>query len=203
MVQAVDEGVGQIMDTLERLGIAENTVVIFTSDNGPTTCGQAGPLKGGKNRQWEGGIRVPTVMWWPGTIEAGRVSEERMILMDALPSALAINGIDPGPLRFDGVDFSSHLREGSPLGERKIYFEYHRIWKDDDHRYVIIDENNWKWAYNLQSPDLNGHGLFDLNNDLGEENNLASQHPELVAQRMKELRAWLDTVGGEDYNKRK
>lgn len=202
MVQAIDDGVGQILDTLERLGIEEETLVIFTSDNGPTGPGSAGPLEGGKNRLWEGGIRVPTVMWWPGTIEAGRVTDERMIVMDVLPTALAVNQLDPGPLQFDGIDFSPHLRDGgTSLGDRWFYFEYHAIWKEE-HQYAIIDDNNWKWAYDLKSPDLTGHGLFDLENDIGETNNLASEYPDLVETRMTQLRAWLNSVGGEDYNKR-
>ncbi|MFW5828880.1 MAG: sulfatase-like hydrolase/transferase [Planctomycetota bacterium] len=168
--------------------------VIFTSDNGPTTHGQAGPLLGGKNRIWEGGIRVPTVMWWPGTIAAGRISDERMMTMDLMPTMMALNGIDPGPLQFDGVDLSAHITEAASLPSRFLYFNYHGI-NDTVYQLGIIDDDNRKWAQNVSNPDLAGDGIFDLDADLGETTNLVMDLLDLNDTRRAEMQAWLESVG--------
>jgi arylsulfatase A-like enzyme len=96
-VEEVDWSVGRVLDTLQELELAENTLVLFTSDNGPwlikeSDGGVATPLRGGKGSTWEGGVRVPTVAWWPGTIEAGSVSDTVAGTIDLLPTLVGLSG---------------------------------------------------------------------------------------------------------------
>ncbi|MEM0970409.1 MAG: sulfatase-like hydrolase/transferase, partial [Verrucomicrobiota bacterium] len=128
VVEELDWSVGQILRTLRETGLAEQTLVFFTSDNGPWLVmndegGSAGPLRDGKGSTWEGGMRVPGIAWWPGTIRPDRTGIVASAL-DLFPTALALGGASlPEGVTIDGRDLSAYFREGK-LPPRKPFFFY-------------------------------------------------------------------------------
>ncbi|MEM1294433.1 MAG: sulfatase [Verrucomicrobiota bacterium] len=128
VVEELDWSVGQILTHLQSSGLADNTLVVFTSDNGPWTVmhdegGSAGPLRDGKGSTWEGGMRVPAIAWWPGTIEPGRTPIVAST-MDLFTTSLALGGAAlPEDVTIDGRDLSSFFREGK-LPPKKAFFFY-------------------------------------------------------------------------------
>ena len=112
VVEELDDSTGRILDKLRALGLAENTLVLFTSDNGPerNTPGTAAPLRGTKHTVYEGGLRVPCIAWWPGHVPAGRVCREFLTTLEIFPTLAGLTGADlPGALNLDGFDVSSLL----------------------------------------------------------------------------------------------
>ena len=170
--QAIDEidwSVGQILDTLESTGIDENTLVIFTSDNGPA-IGSAGPLKGRKGSTHEGGMREATVVRWPGKIPAGEDNDELMTAMDLLPTFAKLAGAKiPGDRVIDGKDIWPTLagKTGTPH-ER---FFYHR-----GNELQAVRSGKWK----LHAKDGKPTQLYDLDRDIGEQSNLIKTRTKVV-----------------------
>ena len=168
-VEAVDTSVGRIMDTLQELGIAENTLVFFTSDNGPSAGLTASPLRGAKGGpRYEGNMRMPTLAWWPGTIPAGTVCLEIGATTDILPTLAKICHADvPSDRIIDGKDISALLTTPNAKSPHEVlYYEYEGI-----------RQGNWKMVV-VKNKSL----LFDLETDIGESNNIAGDHPEKVKQ---------------------
>jgi len=184
MVTRMDKDVGRIMTLLKELGLDENTLVIFTSDNGPTYAGgadstffeSAGPLRGLKGSVWEGGIRVPFIARWPGKIEAGSESGHVTAFWDFLPTCAELLGRRP-PRDIDGVSMLPTL-QGRP-GRQKQH--KHLYWELRGQQGVRMGD--WKAVRLKPNQKIQ---LFDLSRDIGEQNDLAGQHPEIVAQ-MKEI----------------
>ena len=127
-IEEIDWSVGRILNTLKEVGIAENTLVIFTSDNGPwlvfkTRGGSAGPLRGGKGTTWEGGMREPCIMWWPGTIKANSISTSVVVSIDIFPTIASIVGYDLSTHhKIDGIDIKDHLITGAEVSERPFFY---------------------------------------------------------------------------------
>ena len=189
MVESVDDSTGQILDTLEELKLAENTLVIFTSDNGgldnkdnPTNNA---PLRSGKGYAYEGGIRVPFLVRWPGVIAAGKVSDTPVCSIDIFPTILeAAEVAQPADRPIDGLSLLSHLKSG---GETKVDRET-LIWHFPHYRhapgpYSIIRKGDLKLIKFWTGP----RELFDLAADLGETKNLADSMPEKVKALEAEL----------------
>ena len=183
-VNEIDWSVGQILDALKEQGIDEKTLVVFTSDNGqarpPVGIGSAGPLKGSKGTTWEGGLRMPTVIRWPGKIAPGSDNNELLTAMDLLPTFAMLAGVElPSDRVIDGKNVWPVLIEGSS-SPHQVFF-YHRA-----NLLQAVRSEKWK----LQTGGTNKHGggksLFDLESDIGETTNVAAQHPEVV----KRLRAY-------------
>ena len=175
-VEAVDESVGRMLATLRDLGLAENTLVFFTSDNGPASGLTAAPLRGAKGGpKYEGHMRMPTLAWWPGTIRPGMVCSEIGASIDLFPTLAKLCGGDvPADRSIDGKDISALLTTPdakSPHSE--LYYEYEGI-----------RQGNWKLVKLKRTIHL-----FDLETDLGESRNLAAKYPKRVAA----LRKLLDT----------
>ena len=173
MVSRMDRSVGMILDLLEELGLARHTLVLFSSDNGPSPEGgqtlaffkSSGPLSGHKRSMHEGGLRVPTIARWPGRIKAGSVSDHPSAFWDFLPTACDVAGIDP-PDKIDGISYLPELL-GDTDGQEK-------------HTYLY-----WPWAIRVGKWKLHPRGrdrfaLYDLENDIGEKRDVAAEHPELV-----------------------
>lgn len=181
MVVEMDKGVGQIVDTLEKHNLAGNTLVLFYSDNGATSDGSCGPLRGHKGSVWEGGHRVPLLAYWPGRIEASSSTEELTISLDVMPTVLALGGVEPPRDRpLDGVDLSGVLLRGENLGQRQLYFEHgnQQAMRDD----------SWKLVRNARGS--NGTTLYNLANDIGEEKDVSADHAERFNQMQAALDAW-------------
>ena len=184
-VEELDWSVGQVLAALRAAGVAENTLVFFSSDNGPWLTqnvqgGSAGPLREGKGSTWEGGMRVPGIASWPGKIAPG-VTSTPASTMDLFVTALALGGAPlPGDRPIDGVDLAPVLFAGKTLPDRPFF--YYR--KD---QLAAVRLGNYKLHFFTQ----NGYGqpkadvhepplLFDLARDVGEKFNVAAQHPAVV-----------------------
>jgi arylsulfatase A-like enzyme len=189
MVEHLDNGIGQVLELLEELGIEENTIVFFSSDNGPHREGghdpqfwdSNGPLKGIKRDLYEGGIRVPLLVRWPSTIKPGIRSNHISAFWDMLPTLCEIAGVET-PENVDGISFYPTLVGGNQKEHDFLYWEFterggKQAIRKDNFKAVRLNVSN--------NPDAVIE-LYDLDNDLGENNNIADQNPEIVSE-MAEL----------------
>ncbi|RMG61920.1 MAG: N-acetylgalactosamine-6-sulfatase, partial [Bacteroidetes bacterium] len=186
MVDLLDQQVGQILAQVESLGLSDNTLIIFSSDNGPHLEGGAdpdffdsnGPLRGYKRDLYEGGIRVPTIAYWPGRIAAGRQSDHISAFWDYFPTFAALAGA-PVPAGLDGISLlPTLLGEGEQGQHTHLYWEFHELGGR-----VAVRKGPWKavkYDY-LVAPDAPAE-LYFLPDDIGETNNVADQHPEVLAE---------------------
>ena len=188
VVEEIDHGVGRILDLLRERGLAENTVVVFTSDNGPWLSfgldgGSAGHFYAGKGTTWEGGHRVPAIFWGPGTVTPGTVREMGATL-DLLPTFSALAGVAlPTDRILDGVDLGPVLRERAESPRETMFF-----YRGTDLH--AVRSGPWKahyvtWGAYGQYGEREEHPtplLYHLGHDPGESTNVARQHPEVVAE---------------------
>ncbi len=193
MVTRMDREIGTILDLLEELGLSEDTLVLFTSDNGPTFNGgtdseffeSAAGLRGLKTQLYEGGIRVPLVARWPGKIPAGSVSDLPSAFWDFLPTFAELTG-QTLPGSTDGVSILPAL-EGRPEGQKEREYLY---WEFQGRQAVRL--GNWKAYRRASDGDFE---LYDLGGDRGETSNVAPEYPEVVSrisQIMREARTESD-----------
>lgn len=186
MLAIMDEGVGAILDTLDRLDMSDNTLVIFLSDNGGArgTTANNGALRSFKHSVYEGGLRVPFLVRWPERIRAGTVSDEPVISIDVFSTVLAAAGIEPSDeLQLDSRDMLPALtgRLDRPLHEA-LYWNW--IDKESDTGWAIR-KGRWKLL-----ADKGGIELYDLEADIGETRNLASNQPMIVQSLLAEYKSW-------------
>ncbi len=199
VVQEVDWSVGQILDKLRELNIAENTLVIFTSDNGPwlsygNHAGNSGGLREGKGTMFEGGVREPTIMWWPGKIPAATHCNELASTIDLLPTVAGLIGAELPPLPIDGVDISKLLlsREDTPSPRDSFYYYY------SGGELQAVRDRQWKLVMAHSFRSMNGkpggvdgspadytqlkttQKLFDLKADPAESNDVSEANPDVV-----------------------
>ncbi len=187
-VEEVDWSVGQILDTIRQLKLEKNTLVIFTSDNGGAMRHGAvnKPLRGGKGSTWEGGIRVPTIAWWPGRIPPGTESDEITGMMDLLPTfAQLAGGQVPTDRVIDGGDIWPILSGKPNARTPHETFYYYRGLK-------LQAVRHGPWKLHLKSK-----ALYNLYDDIGESHNVAAAHPEVVS-RLRELAAHMKNDLGLD-----
>ncbi len=186
-VEHVDWSVGQILKTLEELGISDNTLVVYSSDNGPWLSkkhhgGSALPLRAGKGTTYEGGMRVPGIMRWPARIPAGTVCHEVAGTIDMLPTIASLAGADLPDHPIDGLDVSALLtnpKAASPHREKGFFY-----YKNS--KVEAVRKGKWKLRVAGKEPEL-----YDLDADIGESKNLAQSRPEIVRE-LKELIAKYD-----------
>ena len=179
MLIEMDKGVGEILNTLKALELSGKTFVFFLSDNGPAG-GSAGPLRGRKGSNWEGGHRVPGIAWWPGRIRAGATSDQLAISLDLMPTMLAMAGISaPEGHVFDGVDLTPVLTGGKTFPDRKLF------WNGQAMR-----DGAWKVIRSGKGTEKGSVGLYNVAQDIGEQNNLAQQYPERVTSMLRAIEAW-------------
>lgn len=191
MLERVDQGVGEILRALDSLGLRQNTIVIFTNDNGGEWLSRNTPLFHHKWTVWEGGIRVPAIIRWPGHIPAGRVSSQVGITMDLTASILAATRTPvPSDARLDGVDLFPVLEGRTPEIERTLFW---RVVGARQQR--AVRSGDWKLLFDGLRP-----LLFNLSTDIGERNNVIGQHPEIARRLGPLLTAWQADV--EDEAKR-
>lgn len=187
VVEELDWSVGQVREALQAAGVAENTLVVFTSDNGPwltqnTQGGSAGLLREGKGSTWEGGMRVPAIAAWPGRIRTS-VTSVPVNAMDLFPTVLALAGVPlPAERVIDGVDVSKLLLEGAALPERPFFYyrglELFACRLGDFKAHFRTQAGYGQPQPELHEPPL----LFNLAHDPSERFNIAAQHPEVVAR---------------------
>ena len=190
VIEEVDWSVGQIVQTLQSEGLAENTLVWFTSDNGPWLIygdhgGTAGLLKDGKGCTWEGGMRVPSIACWPGKIPGGRVSSALAASLDLFPTFVKLaGGTAPADRTYDGYDLSGLLLRDEPSPRDTVYFYRGR-------RLMAVRHGAYKahfitqGAYGEESKQIDRHDpplLFHLEHDPSERNNVAQDHPDVLSE---------------------
>ncbi len=190
-VEEIDWSVGQILQTLEELDLKENTLVLFTSDNGAAQRwgGSNGPLRGWKGSTWEGGQRVCAVAQWPDHIPNGFESDALTSTLDIMPTLAHLAGAElPLDRKLDGVDISSVLTDKATNSPRDTFYFYQMDqlqavrsgkWK----LYVPLNEKIRNWGPSLGPQELQ---LYDLESDIGETTNVADRHPDIV-NRLNEL----------------
>ncbi len=207
-VEEVDWSVGRVLDTLKKLKLDERTLVLFTSDNGPwhvkgKDSGVAGPLRGHKGSTWEGGMREPTIAWWPGKIAPGSLCDAPLSEIDVLPTLVKLAGGQvPADRKIDGKDFwplLSGQNKESPH-EALFYFNGNRLeavrsgpWKLALVHQAELDQKFSKAQLRSFTP-----ALYNLDADIGEKTNVAAEHPEVVARLqgfVKQMDADLGATG--------
>jgi len=194
-VEEVDWSTGQVLDALKQLGIADNTLVIFTSDNGPwaikgADAGVATPLRGAKGGTFEGGMREPTIAWWPGKVPAGASVDTVTGNIDILPTFVALaGGTVPTDNKIDGVDISPVLLGKTTESARKAQYYF----SVDNKSLEAVRSGPWKLALVKQrekmhnnekftpEPNFRPH-LYNLETDIGERHDVAAEHPDIVRQ---------------------
>lgn len=189
MVERVDRGVGEIVRALARLGISNNTIVIFTNDNGGEWLSNNGPLFSRKWTVWEGGIRVPAIVRWPGRIPAGKVSDQVGITMDLTASILAASGATvPDSAKLDGIDLFPILEGRAAEVERTLF------WRTavGGRTQRAVRRGNWKLIV-----DGTHTFLYDIRADIGERVDLARQRPDIARSLRLQLTAWEREVNAE------
>ena len=186
MVSLLDEQVGQIIDKVDDLGIAENTLIIFSSDNGPHLEGGAdpdyfgsnGPLRGYKRDLYEGGIRVPTLAYWPSQITPNSKSDHISAFWDFFPTAIEIAGLDYNSSKIDGISFLPELKGKDQKKHPYLYWEF----LEKGGRQAVR-MNQWKAIrMNMSKNPDSPIELYNVHQDIGEQENLAVQYPEVLKE---------------------
>ena len=181
MLERADEGVGQILAALARRDLTNNTLVIFTNDNGGEWLSRNAPLSNRKSTLWEGGLRVPLILRWPGHLPANKTSAQVAITMDLTASILAASGATiPDTYKPDGLDLLPSLSGRSPVVERQLFWRIRR-----PHEQRAVRSGRWKLVQ-----DGGNFYLFDVSQDPGEHHDLTAAHPEMVRKLIAALDAW-------------
>ncbi|MEM9281569.1 MAG: sulfatase-like hydrolase/transferase [Verrucomicrobiota bacterium] len=198
MMMPLDEGIGQLRETIEELGIEKETFILFFSDNGAAREFPSGApkLRGNKGSVYEGGHRVSTIAWWPGQIEAGSESDEPLISIDVMPTLLSLAGVDTPDLKLDGVDFSPVILDQRSLEPRPLYWA---SLGNRGNRNEAIRDDPWKVVINhpgatpgsFENPVVE---LYHLENDPSETTDLAEKHPDRANRMAQQVVDWYAEV---------
>jgi len=201
MIETLDNTVGKLLAKLDKLGLAENTIVVFTSDNGglhvlelpltPATFN--GMFRGGKGFLYEGGVRVPVIVRWPGHVPAGKEIPTPMISTDWTPTFLEFAGVK-AKTEFDGVSLASLMTKGTPLKDRALYWHIPHYTNQGSRPSGAIREKDWKL---VEHYDTGVCELFDLAKDPGEKTDLAAKDPARIAGMRGKLEKWRRDVNAQ------
>lgn len=177
-VTYADEQIGKMLDLLDEQGLADNTLVIFLSDNGGSGIADNAPLRGGKSQMWEGGLRVPCIVRWPRRISAGSVCREFLTSLEIFPTLVeAGGGRIPDSVILDGFDMAPVLAGKQESPRREMF------WERRGDRAARV--GNWKWLESAR-----GSGLFDLAEDIGEQHDVSRQKPDVLHRVKERFAAW-------------
>lgn len=197
VVDAMDQAIGRVLDTLEEQGIADNTIVLFFSDNGGAAYSVGGadntPLRGGKGDTFEGGIRVVSVIRWPGKIPAGEKMDQIMTAMDVFPTLADAAGVEvKNTFALDGSSLWPSISTGAeaPRGDFVFFASETPIY---GHFNLTVFNDHWKLVQEVDQDQLSttvSNYLFNIADDPYEYNNLAAEHPNIVAKLAAEIRRW-------------
>jgi len=207
VIEEIDWNVGRILDTVRQLGLHKNTYVLYTSDNGPWLCkgkhgGSAKPLRNGKGSSWEGGFRVPCIVWGPGRVPAKQTSNALMCTMDIMPTFAALAGAEmPTDRVIDGRDQSKLITGKTDKSARDNFFYYvqgnlHAVrqgkWK------LALPNRKLFYGYARDKSPVTKPELYDLENDISEKNDVSDKHPEIVQQLLKLAEQAREDIGDLD-----
>jgi arylsulfatase A-like enzyme len=198
VVEEFDYETGRLLDVLDKQGLRDNTLVIYTSDNGPWNqpaytnkkkghpegsifWGEAGPLRDGKGSCYEAGYRVPCIVRWPGRVKAGAESDAIFSTLDFMPTFANLAGFKvPNDRVIDGVDQTDLLLGKNPRGNRKTFVYRNNGIRRGKWKYLKAKHNVYGYARDTQRKEV--EELYDLEADIGETKNLAEKHPEIVSE---------------------
>ena len=197
VVDAMDQAIGQVLQTLEDEGIADNTIVLFFSDNGGAAYSYGGannaPLRGGKGETFEGGIRVVSLLRWPAMLDSGQQFDQIMSVMDVFPTLAAAAGIEAGnTFKLDGRNMWPAIALGETVSLEKPLMFASEIPIYGSFKFTAFDED-WKLVQEVEQEQLSitvTNYLFDIANDPNEYNNLASAYPDIVEQFSQAIHDW-------------
>ena len=186
MIEHLDKCVGRLLETLARCGLADNTLVVFTSDNGGTASARNAPLSGIKGTTFEGGIRVPGIVRWPGHIPRGAVSRQVCVTMDFSASIVGLSGTRfPADRQPDGIDIVQFLESGKTVQPRTLFWRGRRA----DEVWCAVRDGDTKYVRRAQGTETSEY-LFDLAHDIGEKHNLISDRSDDAARLKRMLANW-------------
>ena len=216
MVTSVDRGIGLVRAKLEEMGVADNTVIIFTGDNGGLDRNGSGrptenrPLREGKGSAYEGGVRTPALVYWPGVTPAGSVSDEPVITVDYYPTILEIAGVEGEPAHnaeVDGLSLVPVLRDpNASVNRDALYWHYPHYHPGGSTPHSAIRAGDWRVVEFFEDGQSE---LYNLKEDIGETKDLAAEMPEKVAELKTKLADWREEVGAQmptenpDYDPKK
>jgi arylsulfatase A-like enzyme len=198
MIENMDTNIGRIMDKMEQLGIDDNTMILFTSDNGGLSTAEGSPtangsLRNGKGWLYEGGIRVPLIIYWKGKILGGSISDMPVTIADVYPTiAKAIDKNYAKNENVDGEDILKLLNATPKSSERALFWHYPHYSNQGGKPGSAIRKGNLKLIYNYEDQSVE---LYDVVKDVSEKNNLAATQPKLAKQMQTELMQWLKKNG--------
>jgi arylsulfatase A-like enzyme len=207
VIQALDWSVGRVLDTLKEAGVDEDTLVVYTSDNGPwlyigENGGSAFPLRGGKGTTFEGGMRIPFIARWPGHVPAGATCKEPLSHLDLLPTIVALTGAKLSDRKIDGADVSPIL-----LGQSGAKNPHEALFYYANGSLNAVRAGRWKYKDVTTLQDETEYGkyeqpeakippaLYDLELDPTEQKNVANNHPDIVERMKKLLKAEREELG--------
>jgi len=201
VIETLDDTVGRLLAKLESLKLTDNTIVIFTSDNGGLHVPEGThpkithntPYRAGKGFVYQGGLRIPLIVRWPGHVPAGRVVDDPVINTDWVPTLLELIG-QPAPTGLDGVSFAAFLTGRGPAPARKFFWHFPHYTNQGSRPSGAVRDGNWMLA---EYYDTEKAELHDLSSDIREQKDLAAQQPERVAQMRAALAAWRKAVGAQ------
>lgn len=189
MVEAMDEGIGRVLGKLDELGLAEDTLVVYTYDHGGQDLVNAGPLFHGFGTLWEGGIRVPLLMRWPGRFSSGQDIERPSIAMDVTATMLEAAGRNTGTLNLDGTSLLPLLADGVDVPAATLFWRF----RSQGAPMRAVRRDQWKFL-----TDGDAQFLFDLSVDIGERSNQFSAHPDIANEMRQAFVDWVqDTSNGQ------
>ena len=192
-IEEIDHSTGEIIKILKEVGIEKDTLVIFSSDNGPQTAGSAGTLRGKKGSMYEGGHRVPAIFYWPGRIKSGQICNQTATMVDLFPTWAGLMGVKiPEFVETDGMDLINVLKMNAALPERTLF------WRDRDR--VVARRGPWKLIINPNKRDSKKRDdieLYNLDEDMGETKDLVADKTKIAEDLKAQALAWEKTVGPE------
>jgi arylsulfatase A-like enzyme len=197
VVDGMDQAIGQVLDTLDKEGLSDNTIVLFFSDNGGAAYSYGGadnaPLRGGKGETFEGGIRVVSLMRWPEKLQGGQIFDQVMTVMDVFPTLADAAGVDPlNTFEFDGSSLWPSISEGATHSREDMIMFASEIPIYGSFKLTAFDDT-WKLVQEMEQDQLSTtvtNYLFKITDDPNEYNNLADEHPEIVVSMSHAISEW-------------
>jgi arylsulfatase A-like enzyme len=201
VIETIDDTVGRLLAKLESLKLADNTIVIFTSDNGGLHVPEGPhprithntPFRAGKGFVYEGGLRIPLLVRWPGHVPAGKITDAPVINTDWLPTLMELAGL-PAPSGLDGISFAPLLTGRGSAPERSLFWHFPHYTNQGSRPSGAMREENWML---IEFYDEDAAELYDLRHDIREMRNVAAQQPERVARMQEALAAWRKQVNAQ------
>ena len=177
-ITAMDAAIGRVLDLLDHYQVADNTLVIFFSDNGGGGASDNTPLRGGKGQMFEGGLRVPCIIRWPGRVPAGKTSDAFLTSLEILPTLLKSCQVKPPQdIILDGFDLLPVLQGETPSTRNTMFWQRRHD--------IGVRVGDWKWVNSSR-----GSGLFNLKTDIGEQQDLSATHPEKLKELKQHFARW-------------